>query len=70
MERIFQLFKHRKNRDWYRTENTISISQLFDYVSFVRNVIVKVFVRFSNENNNQQQNIQTSEEIRTSTKYM
>lgn len=70
MERIFQLVKHRKNRDWYRTENAISISQLFDYVSFVRNVIVKVFVRFSNENNNQQQNIQTSEEIRTSTKYM
>lgn len=61
MERIFQLVKHRKNRDWYRTENTISISQLFDYVSFVRNVIVKVFVRFSNENNNQQQQKHTNE---------
>lgn len=60
MERIFQLVKHRKNRDWYRTENAISISQLFDYVSFVRNVIVKVFVRFSNENNNQQQQKHTN----------
>lgn len=33
-------------------KKTISIFQLFDYVSFERNVIVEVFVRFSNENNN------------------